>query len=516
MAKEETKMEKIISLCKRRGFVFQGSEIYGGLAGTWDYGPYGVALRNNIKGLWWKKFVTDRTDIYGVDAAILMNQNVWKASGHVGGFSDPMAECQNKNCKNKRHRVDQLLDQGIYATILERLKNPKIVNSLVSKVAKGVSELIPKDIKESFSGEDEFRTRVRVEEKIEEFQKKEGIVMQTALMENKIECPGCGSVDWGLPRQFNMMFKTNVGPLENEDSISYLRPETAQGMFVNFKNILDTFHPTLPFGMAQIGKAFRNEIAPRDFVFRSREFEQMEIEYFVNPKEWEKTFEHFVNEVRAFTEDVGLEKKHVHELEIDKDSLAHYSKRTIDFEFDFPFGKKELYGLAYRTDFDLKQHSEASKVDLSYYDEETKERFIPHCIEPSFGLDRTILAVLSDAYQEDTSGEDARVYLKFSPKVAPVKVAVFPLLKNKPQLVEKAQEIYKSLKKEFGAVTFDDNGNIGKRYRRQDEIGTPFCVTVDFETIEKNEGVTVRDRDTGKQERMSMEALSTFLKSKIN
>lgn len=438
MSKEETKMEKIISLAKRRGFVFQGSEIYGGLAGTWDYGPLGVSLKNNIRGLWWKRFVLDRDDMYGTDAAILMNQNVWKASGHVAGFSDPFVEC--KKCKH-RFRADQLDD-------------PK-------------------------------------------------------------KCPDCEG-QLGEARQFNMMFKTTVGPIESEDSISYLRPETAQGMFVNFKNILDTFHPKLPFGMAQIGKAFRNEIAPRDFVFRSREFEQMEIEYFVHPKEWEKTFEHFVKEVHAFTDDVGLDKKHVHELEIEKDSLAHYSKRTIDFEFDFPFGKKELYGLAYRTDFDLKQHSESSKVDLSYYDEETKERFIPHCIEPSFGLDRTILAVLSDAYMEDTSGEEPRVYMKFSPKVAPVKVAVFPLLKNKPQLIEKAQEIYKMLKKEIGAVTFDDNGNIGKRYRRQDEIGTPYCVTIDFETIEKDAGVTVRDRDTGAQERMKIEELIPFLKSKIN
>jgi glycyl-tRNA synthetase len=438
MAHEETKMEKIISLAKRRGFVFQGSEIYGGLAGTWDYGPLGVSLKNNIRSLWWKRFVLDRDDMYGTDAAILMNQNVWKASGHVAGFSDPLVEC--KKCRH-RFRADQLDD-------------PK-------------------------------------------------------------KCPDCEG-QLGEPRQFNMMFKTTVGPVESEDSISYLRPETAQGMFVNFKNVLDTFHPKLPFGMAQIGKAFRNEIAPRDFVFRSREFEQMEIEYFVNPKEWETTFEHFVKQVHAFTSDVGLEKKHVHELEIEKDSLAHYSKRTIDFEFDFPFGKKELYGLAYRTDFDLKQHSEFSKVDLSYYDEETKERFIPHCIEPSFGLDRTILAVLSDAYMEDTSGEEPRVYMKFSPKVAPVKVAVFPLLKNKPQLIEKAQEIYKMLKKEISAVTFDDNGNIGKRYRRQDEIGTPYCVTVDFETIEKDAGVTVRDRDTGAQERMKIEELIPFLKSKIN
>ena len=429
----ETKMDKIISLAKRRGFIYQGSEIYGGLAGTWDYSHLGVALKNNIKNLWWKRFVTDREDMYGVDAAILMNQNVWKASGHVGGFSDPMVEC--KKCKN-RFREDQL-------------------------------------------------------EKENQISKK---------------CPNCGG-QLGEARQFNMMFQTTVGPVADDESISYLRPETAQGMFVNFKNVMDSFHPKLPFGLAQIGKAFRNEIAPRDFVFRSREFEQMEIEYFVNPKDWKKTFESFIKEVHAFNDDVGINKANVYELEIEKDSLAHYSKRTIDFEFDFPFGKKELYGLAYRTDFDLKQHSDASKVDLSYYDEESKERFIPHCIEPSFGVDRTVLAVLSSAYTEDEIDGEKRVFMKFSPKVAPVKIAVFPLLKNKPALVEKAREIYQMLRKEIPGVVFDDNGNIGKRYRRQDEIGTPYCVTVDFDTIEKDNTVTVRDRDSGKQERVKVEEL---------
>lgn len=428
------KMEKIISLCKRRGFIFQGSEIYGGLAGTWDYAGFGLDLKNNIKALWWKRFVKNRSDMVGVDAAILMNQNVWKASGHVGGFSDPLVEC--KKCKH-RFRADQL-------------ENPK-------------------------------------------------------------KCPDCGS-ELGEARQFNMMFKTTVGAMEDSESVSYLRPETAQGMFVNFKNIIDSLHPTLPFGLAQIGKAFRNEIAPRDFVFRTREFEQMEIEYFVKPAEWKEKFEEFVQETHAFIKDLGLDPKHVHELEVPDGERAHYSKRTIDFEFDFPFGKKELYGLAYRTDFDLKAHSEASKVDLSYFDEENKERFIPHCIEPSFGVDRTVLAVLSDAYTEDEIDGETRVYLKLSPKVAPIKVAVFPLLKNKPELVKKAKEVYESLRGEIDGVMFDDNGNIGKRYRRQDEIGTPYCVTVDFETIEKGNGVTVRNRDTGKQERVALDDLKKYLK----
>jgi glycyl-tRNA synthetase len=431
------KMEKIVSLSKRRGFIYQGSEIYGGLAGTYDFGPLGVTLKNNIKSLWWKRFVEDREDIYGIDAALLMNQNVWKASGHVSGFSDPLVEC--KKCRH-RFRADHL--------------------------------------------------------------------------ESKKVCPDCGG-ELGPEKQFNMMFKTHVGASEGDEAVSYLRPETAQGMFVNYKNVLDSLHPKLPFGLAQIGKAFRNEIAPRDFIFRLRELEQMEIEYFVSPQidadaagGWKKVFDYFRLQMHEFAEhDLGLAPSHVHELEIADDDRAHYSKRTIDFEFDFPFGRKELYGLAYRTDFDLRQHSAASGVDLSYFDEEKKERFIPHCIEPSFGVERTVLAVLSDAYTEDIIADEARVFLKLSPKVAPIKVAVFPLLKNKPILVDKAREIYTMLKKELGAIgihgiEFDDNGNIGKRYRRQDEIGTPLCITVDFDTIEKNSGVTVRDRDTGKQERI--------------
>ncbi len=435
MKKEiNAKMEDIISLCKRRGFIYQGSEIYGGLAGTWDYGPLGLALKNNIKNLWWKKFVTDRDDMYGVDAAILMNQNVWKATGHVGGFSDPLAEC--KKCK-RRFRTDQLDD-------------PK-------------------------------------------------------------KCPDCGG-EMGEERQFNMLFRTSVGAIESDDSISYLRPETAQGMFVNYKNIIDSFHPKLPFGMGQIGKAFRNEIAPRDFIFRTREFEQMEIEYLVKPEDWQDTFEHFRKEMLDWTKEIGLKEQNVYEHEIPDADRAFYSKRTIDFEFEFPFGKSELYGLAYRTDYDLGRHSASSGVDLIYMDEETKEKFTPHCIEPSFGVDRTVLAVMSDAYTEDELGGEKRVYLKFNPKVAPVKIAVFPLLKNKPQLVDKAREVYQILKKEFGNVMFDDNGNIGKRYRRQDEIGTPYCVTVDFETVEKDSMVTVRNRDTGEQERVQIDNLKEYFK----
>jgi len=456
----ETVMESLVSLCKRRGFIFQGSEIYGGLAGTWDYGPLGVALRNNIKRMWWKRFVDDRDDMYGVDAAILMNQNVWKASGHVGGFADPLVEDLKSK---KRYRADHLLEQA---------------------------------------GIDPRGMTVAA--------------MDAAIKEKKVKSPDGNPV--GDVRQFNMMFKTHVGASQDEASVSYLRPETAQGMFVNFKNILDTFHPKLPFGMAQIGKAFRNEIAPRDFIFRLRELEQMEIEYFVDPRDPKKvdeTFDALYEEQQAYLLSLGLTQSKIHKIEVAAADRAHYSKRSVDTEFDFPFGQKELLGIAYRTDYDLKAHSEASGVDLSYYDEEKKERFVPHCIEPTFGVDRLALAVLSDAYTEDDLGGEKRVYLKLAPSVAPYKVAVFPLLRNKPELIKKAEEIYQNLKKVIPGVIFDDNGNIGKRYRRQDEIGTPFCVTIDFDTIEKGEGVTVRDRDSGKQERVSEAELISYLTNKI-
>jgi glycyl-tRNA synthetase len=427
-------MEKIVSLCKRRGFVFQGSEIYGGLAGTWDYGPYGVTLKNNIKNLWWKMFVESRDDMYGVDAAILMHPKVWEASGHVSGFSDPLVEC--KKCHH-RFRADQV-------------------------------------------GE---------------------------------KCPDCGG-SFGEVKQFNMMFKTQIGATEDASSVSYLRPETAGGIFVNFKNVVDSIHPKLPFGIGQIGKAFRNEIAPRDFIFRSREFEQMEVEYFVKPTEWKEKFEEWKDTILEYISAVGITTSAVHELEVADGDRAHYSKRTIDFEFDFPFGRKELYGLAYRTDFDLSAHEKGSTQNLKY-SEEGEAAFVPHVIEPSLGVDRTVLAVLTSAYTEDNLGGEKRVYLKFKPAIAPVKAAVFPLLKNKPELVEKAREIYLNLKKEIPQIMWDDNGNIGKRYRRQDEIGTPWCITVDFDTLGENadlkDTVTLRDRDTGEQKRVAVSELPSLL-----
>jgi glycyl-tRNA synthetase len=429
----DASMDKIISLAKRRGFIYPGSEIYGGLSGTWDYGPMGVALKRNIQNLWWRMFVESRDDMFGVDAAILMNPRAWEASGHVSGFSDPMVECTK--CK-RRFRADHV----------------------------------------------------------------EGNT-----------CPECEG-KLGEAKQFNMMFKTQVGASEDASATTYLRPETAGGMFVNFKNVMDSIHPKLPFGLGQMGKAFRNEIAPRDFVFRSREFEQMEIEYFVHPSQWEGKFEEWRNAMLEWMQAVGIDMSKVSELEVAPEDLAHYSKRTIDFEFEYPFGKKELYGLAYRTDFDLKAHAEHSSVDLSVLDEETKEKFVPHVIEPSFGLERTVLAVLLSAYTEDGLGENGRVFLKLDPKIAPVKAAVFPLLKNKPELVAKAREVYAMLKKEIPNVLWDDNGNVGKRYRRQDEIGTPYTITIDFDTLgesgdEKKDTVTVRDRDTGEQERIAVSDL---------
>ncbi|MDE1919672.1 MAG: glycine--tRNA ligase [Patescibacteria group bacterium] len=438
---DQNLMEKIVSLAKRRGFIFPGSEIYGGLAGTYDYGPLGVVLKENIERLWLSMFRDDRDDMYGVDAAILMNPKIWEASGHVAGFSDPVVECEK--CK-KRFRADHLAD--------------------VEK------------------------------------------------------CPECEGA-LGSVRQFNMMFKTHAGATEDTSAIVYLRPETAGGIFTNFKNVVDSIHPKLPFGIAQIGKAFRNEIAPRDFIFRLRELSQMEVEYFVSPKEWKQAFEEWRKLMHLFAEAIGLPQSTVHELEVPAQDRAHYSKRTIDFEFDYPFGRKELWGLAYRTDFDLSAHANASNNDLSYLDEETKEKFVPHVIEPSLGVDRTMLAILTSAYREDAMGDDTRAYLALAPKIAPVKAMVSPLLKNKPELVAKAREVRAELKKAHSAIAWDDNGNIGKRYRRQDEIGTPFCITIDFDTLgetpELKGTVTLRHRDTGKQERLTVAEVAGRIRSAI-
>ncbi|OGI21863.1 MAG: glycine--tRNA ligase [Candidatus Moranbacteria bacterium RIFCSPHIGHO2_01_FULL_55_24] len=433
--KSPVTMEKIESLCKRRGFVFPGSEIYGGLANSWDYGPYGAQLKKNIKDHWWKFFVERRDDMVGLDAAIIMNPKTWEASGHVANFTDPLTECGE--C-HERFRADQV--------------------------------------------------------------------------DMSLPCPHCGKGKLVTPKTFNLMLKTFLGPTEETADIAYLRPETAQAIFVDFPSILNTSRKKLPFGVAQIGKAFRNEITPGNFIFRTREFEQMEIEYFFDPKksDWNERFDHLKEAMEAWMKAVGISSEKTHAVEIPDGERAHYSKRTIDFEFEYPFGQKELFGLAYRGDYDLSQHEKMSGREMRYLDPETNEKVLPHVIEPSLGVDRALLAILLSVYREETVKEgDERVVLKFPKEIAPVKVAVFPLLKNKPELVAKAREIYDSLKQEW-QCEWDDNGNVGKRYRRQDEIGTPYCVTVDFDSLE-DDAVTVRDRDTMEQKRVKINELKTYL-----
>lgn len=464
-------MDKIVSLCKRRGFIFPGSEIYGGMANTWDYGPYGAELKKNIADTWWKTFVEKRDDIVGIDSAIITNPKVWVASGHVSNFNDPLVDC--RGCKT-RHRGDKLLEEEI-----------------------GIDETnkIP----------------------FEEIGKK--------LNELKIKCPTCGKIDWTDARKFNLLFETQIGVVADQKSIAYLRGETAQGIFINFKNVLDTTRNKLPFGIAQVGKAFRNEITPKNFIFRTREFEQMEIEYFIRPpkeeKDWREPFEKWQKDIKNFFEkDLGISEKNLRWRRHDDSERSFYSKDTYDVEYDYPgIGWGELHGFAYRTDYDLKQHIEHSGADLYYRDETTGEKFIPHCIEPSWGLTRTLLAVLLEFYvEEEIEGADGkketRTVMKFPKNLAPVKAAIFPLLRNKPELVKKAREIYDNLKSKW-MCEFDDNGNIGKRYRRQDEIGTPFCVTVDFDTLSDN-SVTVRDRDTMQQERVKIDELEKYLFGRLN
>lgn len=445
---KNVQMENIVSLAKRRGFIYPGSDVYGGLSGTWDYGPLGVELKRNIMQLWWKMFVEDRDDMYGVDAAILMNQKVWQASGHVDTFVDPLVE---DTVNKRRFRTDHILkDNGVDA---------------------------------------------------------DGLTMEQ--MDALIEEKGIKSPD-GNPlsksRTFNMMFTTHVGATQDATSVSYLRPETAQGIFTNYKNVVDSLYPDLPFGLAQQGKAFRNEISPRDFVFRSREFEQMEIEYFVEPDKWQESFDSLLADVHTFLDALGLPQDKVHELEVPEADRAHYSKRTIDIEYDFPIGKEELLGIAYRTDFDLMNIQNNSGKSMEYTIKGTNTKFVPHVIEPSFGVERAVMAVMSAAYTEDEVNGEKRIVMKFPEHLAPVKYCVSPLLKNKPELVEKAREVYQLLKKKHGHVLWDDNGNIGKRYRRQDEIGTPYCVVVDFDSLENND-VTIRDRDTIEQKRVAINEL---------
>ena len=452
MAKDKNieRMEKIVSLCKRRGFIFQSSEIYGGLNGCWDYGPVGVELKRNLKDYWWRTMTADRDDILGMDGSILMNRAVWKASGHEDTFSDPMVDC--RTCK-ARLRADQL----------------------------------PTKNEESY-------------------------------------CPNCGSRDLTEPRAFNLMFKTYVGATEDDTAITYLRPETAQAMFVQFKNVLDTSRQKLPFGIAQIGKAFRNEINPRNYTFRSREFEQMEVEYFCSPADGPQLLEYWLEERLKFYENIGIPRSKLHVLTVPESDRAFYSKGTYDIEYEFPFGIQELEGVAYRTNYDLTQHQEASGKPLEYFDESTKTKFIPHVVEPSAGVDRTVLALICNAYDEEVVSEengkqDIRTVMRFHPRMAPIKAGVFPLLKNNPKLVEKAREVQQLLRP-WMRVFYDESGAIGRRYRRQDEIGTPFGITIDFDTLGENDPtlagtVTLRHRDSMEQERVPITDLVNLILPQI-
>ncbi len=452
-------LEKVISLAKRRGFVFPGSEIYGGLANTYDYGPLGVLLKKNLSDVWWKTFVTDRSDMYGLDTSNLMSPKVWEASGHTTGFSDVVIDC--KNCQ-LRTRADHLIEDFL---------------------------------------QESYQTL-----KVEGLETEE---MEKIIKDNKIPCPKCKEINWTKPRKFNLLFETEIGIISGEKSQAYLRGELAQGMFVNFKNVVDSMHPKLPFGIAQLGKAYRNEITMGKFTFRTLEFDLAEFEYFVRPENWEASFENWKKKMYEFALALGLNEANIRWRPHTKEELSHYSQRTEDLEFKFPWGYKEMWGLAYRTDFDLKNHMEKSGVNMQYVDPLTNEKFIPHVVEPTFGISRLFTILLMNAYTE----EDHRVYLKFKPSLAPYKAAVFPLLKNKPELVEKARSVYESLKPHF-AVTWDDRGNIGKRYYSQDEIGTPFCITVDFESLD-DDAVTVRDRDTAKQERIMLKELHSYLTEKL-
>ncbi|MBI4217288.1 MAG: glycine--tRNA ligase [Parcubacteria group bacterium] len=446
-------MQDIVSLAKRRGFIFPSSEIYGGLANTWDYGPLGVELKNNIKQEWWRRFVHRRADIMGIDAALLMNPRVWEASGHLKNFQDPLVEC--RMC-HRRFRPDEI--------------------GGISEERPGSWTLPP--------------------------------------------CPNCGLNEWTDAVQFNLMLKTFLGSTEGAANIVYFRPETAQAMFVDFKNVMDTMHPRVPFGLAQVGKAFRNEITPGNFIFRTREFEQMEIEYFVREKDWEEYFEHWLDEMKLWLKDLGVSGKRLHYVDIPDGERAHYSKRTVDIEYEYPFGQEELYGLAYRGDFDLQNHMRESKVDCTYTNpEDPKDKFVPHVIEPTWGVDRSVLVAMLEAYHEEQAptaeeGESAkRVVMKFPAWLAPVKVAVLPLSK-KPELIKVAKPLYEKLSKKF-VCEYDETQSIGKRYRRQDEIGTPFAVTVDFETLEKDD-VTLRDRDTMKQERVKIKEVEKTIEKKLH
>lgn len=501
-------MESIIGLCKRRGFIFASSEIYGGYNGFFDYGPLGVELRNNIKNIWWRDMVQRRDDIVGLDSSIIMHPDIWKASGHVDGFSDPMVDCKESKL---RYRADQLF---VYPVMLEGASAGYIaviegtdLNTRIKQAKKLRNSLGNKQAKLDESQLD--RDAVEITE-LDEAQRAITLGPDANTVGTLTE-----------PREFKLMFETKVGPLADQSAVAYLRPETAQGIFANYKNIVDTGRVKIPFGIAQIGKAFRNEITPRNFIFRSREFEQMEIEYFISPDaDWKTLHREWLDTCINWLESIGIPKDQVSEDVHAEDKLAFYSQATTDLMFEFPHGKQELWGIACRSDYDLGQHQKHSGKSMEIFDEAQKKKYIPHVIEPSLGVDRTLLAVLTTAYDEDEIPNDKgavekRTVLRFSPKIAPYKAAIFPLVKNKPELVEIAEKLYRKLQKRWN-VFYDASGAIGRRYRRQDEIGTPYGITVDFDTLEKDGTMTLRDRDTTQQRRMSEEALIEYLEEQID
>jgi glycyl-tRNA synthetase len=520
------KMEKIVALCKRRGFIFQSSEIYGGLNGAWDYGPLGVELKRNLKDYWWRCMTQVRDDIVGFDGSILMNRSVWKASGHEDTFSDPMVECM---LTNKRFRADQIPAQSGFVFFFSATRIPQSVGSQPEEVSYSV--LMPRE------NDEPKATKVATQF----FSKFKDIVDWRCVHKKSASdttgfSPENGS-QLGPQRTFNLMFKTYVGATEDESSVTYLRPETAQAMFVQFKNVLDTTQKKLPFGIAQIGKAFRNEINPRNFTFRSREFEQMEVEFFVKPRTGPEWLEKWREDRLAWYESIGIPRAKIHVLTVPEKDRAFYSQGTYDLEYEFPFGVQELEGIAHRGNYDLSQHAKASGKPLEYFDEETKQKYLPEVVEPSAGVDRTVLALLCEAFDEETIADEesgkseVRTVLRFAPRMAPVKAAVFPLLKNKPELVAKAREIYAALQP-LMKVAYADSAAIGRRYRRFDEIGTPFGITVDFETLEgvkeacmsatgapiaagEKDTVTLRHRDSMKQERIAIADLFAWLLMKV-
>ncbi len=506
--KEPPLMEKIVSLCKRRGFIFQSSEIYGGINGFWDYGPLGVELRRNIRNCWWKEMVQNREDVVGLESSIIMHPKVWEASGHVGGFTDPMVDCK---VSKQRFRADQLF----FAPIV-------VDGNTVGYVSALESEQVAAELQEKA---DSFKRKKGIQGKLEPVQPRD---FTEAAPEEIALIPSPATGEPGSltpPRGFNMMLETNVGALRDASSVAYLRPETAQGMFVDFKAILDTGRVKIPFGIAQIGKSFRNEITPRNFIFRSREFEQMEMEFFISDEDdWAKWHRYWIDWCRNWLLSVGIPTAMLSEYNHPREKLSHYSKGTTDIMFNYPFGVQELWGIAARGNFDLSQHAQFSGTPLEYFDAAAKRRYVPHVIEPAVGVDRILLAILCSAYDEreitdDKGNKEVRLVMRFHPRIAPIKAAVFPLLKNKPELVEKAGEVYALLKKHL-AADYDASGSIGKRYARHDEAGTPFCITIDFETLgekgdELKDTVTLRHRDDGRQERVKISELLSLLLPQI-